>query len=165
MQKKAVNCPNCGTLLEVTNPQKQEIVLIGCPNCKAKLRVQFDTGETILEVSKSSKTEIGYLSCKGKQYELKLGVNTIGRKSDKSTASIQIETEDRSASRVHAEIEVIRLQNERIKALLKDVRDKEKMEKKPMFFDDARLYPEDRINLENGDSFKIGDTTIKYIQK
>ena len=165
MQKKTITCPKCGTPLEVTNPNGQDIILINCPQCQAKLRVQFNTGETVLEESSSDKKKIGSLSCKGIKYPLQLGLNTIGRKSNKSTATIQIDTDDRSVSRVHAEIEVVRLQNERIKVVLRDIRDSEKIKIKPSYFEDQKMYPEDRINLENGDTFKIGETLIKYVQK
>lgn len=165
MQKKTITCPKCGTSLEVTNPKEQDILLISCPQCQAKLRVQFNTGETVLEESPSDKKEIGSLSCKGCKYPLQLGINTIGRKSAKSTASIQIETDDHSMSRVHAEIDVIRLQNESIKAVLRDIRDIEKMKIKPSYFEDQKMYSEDHIDLENGDTFKLGETLVKYVQK
>ena len=69
-----------------------------------------------------------------------------------------------SVSRVHAEIEVVKLENENIKAILRDVRDEEKANLKPMYFGDDRMYPEDRLDLENGDTFKIGETIVKYLQ-
>ena len=78
MQKKTITCPKCGTSLEVTNPKEQDILLISCPQCQAKLRGQFNTGETVLEESPSDKKEIGSLSCKGCKYPLQLGINTIG---------------------------------------------------------------------------------------
>lgn len=165
MQKKAITCPKCGTTLEITNPKGEEFVLIPCPKCQAKLRVAFDTGETVIAETSSDKKKIGKLVCGGKDYELKLGMNTIGRESPKSTATLQISTVDRTISRVHAEIEVVRLENERIKVILRDIRSKEKIDAKPMFIEDQVMFPEDRVHLENGDTFKIGDTLVKYLQK
>lgn len=98
------------------------------------------------------------------RYELKLGINKIGRKSNNSSATIQIATNDMSVSRVHAEIEVVKLENDYMKAILRDARDVEKSNIKPMFFGDDRMYPEDRLDLENGDTFKMGDILVKYIQ-
>jgi hypothetical protein len=124
-----------------------------------------DTGETEIAETSSDKKKIGKLVCGGKDYELKLGMNTIGRESPKSTATLQISTVDRTVSRVHAEIEVVRLENERIKVILRDIRSKEKIDAKPMFIEDQLIFPEDRVHLENGDTFKIGDTLVKYLQK
>ena len=151
--------------MEVTNPKGEEFVMITCPQCQAKLRVAFDTGETVIAEASSDKKAIGKLVCKGVSYELQLGTNTMGRKSPKSTATIQIETDDRSVSRIHVEIYVVKLKNERIKAVLRDIRDTEKMEKHPSYFDDQIMYSEDRLDLENGDTFKIGGLLIKYVQK
>lgn len=164
MQKKIVKCPNCGTSLEVTNPDSKDLVVARCPKCELKLGVKFDKGETVIQESKPKK-EIGYLMWGRERYDLKLGINTVGRKSNTPPiATIQIPTDDRSVSRVHAEIEVIKLENGNIKAILHDARNEEKANKIPMLFCDERMYLEDRIDMENGDTFKIGSITIKYLQ-
>lgn len=164
MQKKNVTCPNCGASLEVSNPESKEIKVVPCPKCGLKLGIKFDKGQTVIASVNSNKKEIGYLMCGGECYELKVGINTIGRKSAKSASTVQIATDDMSVSRVHAEIEVVKLENENIKAILRDVRDEEKANLKPMYFGDDRMYPEDRLDLENGDTFKIGETIVKYLQ-
>lgn len=164
MQKKVFKCPNCGTAIEVSNPESKPVVVVACPGCALKLGFRFDNNQTVLAEPIINKKEIGYLVCGGERYELKLGVNKIGRKSANSAATVQIATDDKSVSRVHAEIEVVRLDNGSIKAILRDVRDAEKASLKPMYFGDDRMYPEDRLDLENGDMFKIGETTVKYLQ-
>lgn len=163
MQKRIVPCPNCRTSVEVTNPESKELVVVPCPKCGLKLGVKFDRSETVIVESKPKK-EIGYLMCSRDKYDLKLGSNTIGRKSTNSSATVQIATDDMSVSRVHAEIEVIKLENGNIKAILRDVRDVEKAKIKPMYFGDDRLSSEDRLDLENGDTFKIGELVVKYLQ-
>lgn len=39
------------------------------------------------------------------------------------------------------------------------------MKIKPSYFEDQKMYPEDHIDLENGDTFKLGETLVKYVQK
>lgn len=164
MQKKMITCPDCRTSIEVTNPDSKELVVVLCPKCGLKLGIKFDKGQTVIVDNRSNKNEIGYLVCGQERYELKIGINKIGRKSANSSATIQIVTNDMSVSRVHAEIEVVRLKNESVKAILRDVRDVEKSNIKPMFFGEDRMYPEDCLDLENGDTFKMGDILVKYIQ-
>ena len=112
MQKKVITCPNCRTSIEVTNPDSKELIVVSCPQCKLKLGVKFDKNQTVILDSRPDKKEIGYLVCGQEHFELKLGVNTVGRMSANSSATIQIATNDMSVSRVHAEIEVVKLENE-----------------------------------------------------
>ena len=163
MQKRRLNCPKCGTPVEATNPESKDVVTVSCPKCGLRIGFKFNRSETVIVESKPKK-DIGYLMYGKERYELKLGINTIGRKSAKSTATIQIATEDMSVSRVHAEIEVVKLDSGHIKAILRDARDVEKTNIKPMYFGDDRMYLENRLNLENGDTFKMGEIIVKYLQ-
>lgn len=165
MKQKSVMCPRCKTTVAVPNALPKDNPVIICPTCKARLRVQPDTGETQFAEGKSDQKVIGCLVCRGEAYQLSEGVNIIGRKSSKSTATLQIATDDQSMSRRHAEIKVIKLESGRYKAVLRDIREDWKMEKEPMYYTDMKIYPEDQIDLENGDIFKMGDTLVKYVQK
>lgn len=166
MKQKSVMCPKCKTIIAVPDALPKDNPVIICPNCKARLRVQMDTGETQFAEGKTDQKVIGSLICKGELYRLSEGVNTIGRKSSKSTATVQIDTGgDPSVSRVHAEIKVTKLESGRYKAVLRDIREDWKIKEKPMYYTDMKIYPEDQINLENGDIFKMGDTLVKYVQK
>lgn len=149
--------------MEVTNPESKDVVEVPCPKCGLKLGIQFNRSETVIAESKPKK-DIGYLMYGREQYELKLGINTIGRKSSKSTATIQIATDDMSVSKIHAEIQVVKLDSGHIKAILRDAREAWKADIKPIYYGDDRMYPEDRLNLENGDTFKIGEIILKYLQ-
>ena len=164
MISKKIKCPKCHGILEVTNPKNDPSLLITCPNpeCKAKMRVDFQTGETILAQADKGDEVIGHLSYAGDDYELVEGVNTIGRMAKSSDATIQIETDDRSMSRMHAQIKVVRLKTGRIKAILSDLRDEKKMASFPLTIEDEPLFPGDAINLANGDIIKMGKTKLKY---
>ena len=164
IQKKTITCPKCGTSIEVTNPKSESHLLITCTKCAAKLRVLFATG-TIIVAPSPDKRVIGWLECNGVKYELEAGENTIGRKSPTSEATIQISTDDKTVSRKHAKIEIVKLDNGRVKAVLSDIRKAEKSAIKPMYFGDEEIYPEDRLDLEDGDTFKLGELLVKYVQR
>ena len=63
MESKKVVCPNCRGTLEITNPKQEPFLMIKCPNpaCGAKLRIRFDTGETVLAPKKTAPKVPGYL--------------------------------------------------------------------------------------------------------
>lgn len=47
MEVKRVKCSNCGIILEVKNSKNEAIKLITCPQCKAPLRVRFQTQQPL----------------------------------------------------------------------------------------------------------------------
>lgn len=166
MEAKRIKCPRCQGLLEVTNPKNSPELLINCPNpgCRAKIRLTFATGETQLAEQGPNEREAGRLVFQGQDFPLREGVNTVGRHSQSCKSTIQLETNDLTMSRTHAQIEVRRLKSGRVKAILSDVRDTEKVEAVPMMLDDETLFPEDAIVLANGDVITMGHTKIKYVR-
>ena len=167
MEAKRIKCPNCHGVLEVTNPKNETILLITCPNpnCKAKMRVQFDTGETIVAQSKKNEMVPGFLTYKGNTYELMEGKNTIGRSSSKHEAQIEFATDDKSMSRLHCQIEVVKLKRNRMKAVINDLRTPEKIAQRPLCVENEPLAKEDRVVLANGDFILMGRQRIRYNQK
>ena len=166
MEKKTIRCPRCHGILEVTNPKAEPVLLITCPNpqCGAKMRVTFATGDTILADRQPHDDQIGRLLFDGTPYDLAEGTNTIGRSSKSSTATIQLPTNDLSMSRIHAQIQVHRLKSGRVKAVLSDLRDAEKIQQCPTLVDEEALLPEDAYVLANGDTITLGKTRIKYLR-
>lgn len=166
MEKKTIKCPRCHGILEVTNPNAEPVLLIACPNpqCGAKMRITFATGETVLAPHEKSDDIIGHLLYEGECYPLQEGCNTIGRQSRNSQATIQLPTDDLSMSRQHVQIQVTRLKSGRIKAVISDLRDAEKIKALPTLVDDQPLLPEDAIVLTSGDSIVMGKTRIKYVK-
>lgn len=167
MEAKRIKCPNCHGLLEVTNPKGEAMLMITCPNqdCKAKMRVQFDTGETILAQSKKNETVPGFLTYQGHRYELKEGRNTVGRSSSKHEAQIELTTDDKSMSRLHCLIEAVKLKSGRIKVIISDLRSPEKIDQMPLCVEDEPLVKEDRIVLADGDYIQMGKQRIRFSQK
>ncbi|MBP5258292.1 MAG: FHA domain-containing protein [Prevotella sp.] len=92
-------------------------------------------------------------------YPLQLGVNTIGRKANTSSASVQIDTQDRSMSRSHAVIEVSKLYDGRIHTVIRNSNNKN-----PTFVGGQPLIDDDRIILNNGDIIQMGEVTLTFVQ-
>ena len=166
MEKKTIKCPRCHGILEVTNPKNEPVLMITCPNpqCGAKMRLTYDTGETIMADTGAGDDTIGHIMLDGKKYALKEGENIVGRQSKTTDATIQLVTNDMTMSRSHLSIKVHRLKNGRIKAVLSDARDAKKMQSLPTYIDDEPLQPEDAYVLENGDRITIGKTKIRYVK-
>lgn len=153
--------------MEVTNPKGEPILMIKCPNpeCGAKLRVRFDTGETVIAQKKTAANVPGYLTWGGQSYELKEGRNSIGRSSSKHEADIEIPTDDRSVSRVHCMLEAVKLKSGRVKVVISDLRSLEKISQKPTLVYDEPLAQEDQLVLEDGDTIEIGGQVLRFHQK
>lgn len=92
----------------------------------------------------------------GKQYSLSLGINTVGRKANSSSATIQIDVNDRYMSRNHAIIEVRNAGGQIIHIL------KNGANKNPSYLNDQLLADGDQMILNNGDRIKLGMTTLTF---
>lgn len=167
MESKIIVCPNCRGKLEVTNPKEEPMLKITCPNpaCGAKLRVRFDTGETIIAPKKDMATVPGYLSYGGKHFELQEGRNSVGRASSKHEAQIELNTSDKSMSRVQCLLDVVRTEKGRVKVIISDLRSSDKIAQKPTLIGDEPLEKGDRLVLEDGDTIQMGEQIIRFCQK
>ena len=164
MEKKKIKCPQCHGMLEVSNPGDKPAMLITCPNpqCGARMRIDFQTGLTQLDDGGKDSSVVGHIVFAGHNYSLNEGINTIGRRASTSDATMQIDTDDQSMSRLHATLRVERLKSGRVKVILSDARPPEKAARLPIRFDEEPLYPEDAIVLANGDTFILGKTKLTY---
>ena len=164
MEKKTIKCPRCHGILEMTNPKAEPVLLITCPNpqCGAKMRITFDTGDTVLAERERGDDKIGKLVYNGDSYPLAEGENTVGRQSKTSKATIQLPTDDQSMSREHVRIVVHRLKSGRIKAVMSDMRGADKQQQLPTRIDDEPLLPEDAFVLSHGDVITLGKTIVRY---
>lgn len=168
LKSRKITCPKCGAMIEVGNPNNLAVRDITCPNpnCKVLLHVNFDDGETILADNNEQKNIPGKLQYNGHApLELKEGKQTIGRADSKHTADLGIEVDDHAMSRLHCLIEVIKLASGKVKAIISDIRDDEKIKIRPTIVDNNPLCKMDRIVLDDGDYVKMGDTMIKYVQE
>lgn len=92
----------------------------------------------------------------GKQYQLPIGINSIGRTASTSTATVQIKTDDRTMSRNHAIIEVRNVGGQNIYIL------KNGANKNPSYLNGALVGEGDQMILNNGDRIKLGSTELTF---
>lgn len=167
MESKKIVCPSCHGTLEVTNPKGETMLMVKCPNpaCGAKLRVRFDTEDTVLAPKHRAATVPGHLCWNGQRLNLQLGRNTLGRNSSKHEADLEMETNDRSVSRLHCLLEAVRTKSGRVKVIVSELRSAEKLAQKPTFVNDEPMATEDRIVLDDGDTLQLGDQILTFSQK
>lgn len=109
------------------------------------------------QIYPESQSNIGSLvDTLGRTYKLRLGANTIGRKANSSSATIQIETTDRTMSRNHAVIDV-RNAGGQIVHILKNGENKN-----PSYHKGFLVGPSDQLILNNGDKVKFGSTELTF---
>lgn len=92
------------------------------------------------------------VDCNGKEYPLRSGVNTIGRKASTSNATLQINTTDRYMSRSHAIISV--------KDGIHIIRNHEN--KNPSYVNGVMIVGNDQPVLNDGDNVKLGNTVLTF---
>ena len=179
MQIKRVKCPRCGIVLDVSNSKNEKVKIFSCPSCKANLQITFPPqqnqnyiangdGATQLGGSNDGATMLAPQNENAKKnspklvfddlsYPLKEGQNIIGRKGTTSKATIQIETADRYMSRQHCSISVTTLPDGTQKAVLSNY-----LNKNQTSVNDQIIGNGDEIRLTNGDSIKMGHTTVVF---
>ena len=92
----------------------------------------------------------------GRTYQLRSGINTIGRKAASSPASVQIATDDRTMSRSHAVIGVSNAGEKTIHILRNGAN------KNPSYLNSTLIGPQDQLILNNGDRIKMGNTEMTF---
>ena len=108
-------------------------------------------------VTSPQQSSKGYLMDeKGRSYRLRQGVNTIGRMASTSTATIQIDTDDRYMSRSHAIIEVSLVGGQCLHLL------KNGANKNPSYLNGTLIKAGDQLVLNNGDSMIFGNTRLIF---
>lgn len=187
MEIKRIQCPSCGVILDVRNSKDEDIKIITCPQCKATLRVRFHKHQEANEPLDAKtfladqrkflgddtnmdgntrlpqfpiKSKKAFLIVGGKEYQLSIGLNTIGRKSPTSSATVQIPSEDGYMSRRHAKIAVSITKT----GLLKSVISNDK-NKNPTMVEGQEIMQEDEIILTNGNEIVMGKTKLTYLER
>ena len=108
-------------------------------------------------IGSTSRPAVGVLvDNMGRTYQLRSGINTIGRKAASSSASVQIATDDRTMSRSHAVIEVSRAGGKTIHILRNGAN------KNPSYLNGSLIGQQDQLILNNGDRIKMGNTELTF---
>ena len=162
-------CPKCKATLEF---DRAVISVVKCPKCQYTGNVaEFKELEPPTEV----KLQTGKLYMPGKlelietdaqwlqkerTVDLKRGINTLGRMSPNSTATIQLPTNDEFMSKNHVTIDVIMKADGVFEHRLSDWKSKN-----GTFHNGDRLEKGDVIKLIQGDIIKLGHTFLKLISE
>lgn len=109
------------------------------------------------QIYSAPKSDVGSLVDNlGRTYKLRLGINTVGRKASTSSATVQIDTTDRTMSRSHAVIEVRNAGGQVLHIL------KNGANKNPSYLNGTILGPGDQLILNNGNRIKLGNTELTF---
>ncbi|MDR1379875.1 MAG: FHA domain-containing protein [Tannerella sp.] len=116
-----IKCPHCKVGLKVDETKiPEDIVSFKCPKCKREIPISYlkqkagndAESETLVISPKVKKEGVGRLTVlqdpdtPRQEFPLNEGIVIVGRKANASTASICIQTNDRTMSRSHLRIEV-----------------------------------------------------------
>lgn len=186
MNEIKVKCPTCGKVLRLAETPDIGKAVFTCPVCNNKhvvgrcQRIQSmpSAEETQYAGSAGSNAygaeetriagretgsggagmqNIGHLvDAAGRNYQLRCGVNTIGRQANTSSATVQIQTPDLYMSRNHAVIEV-RTVSGRTVYLLKN-----STNKNPSYMNGSMISAGDQLVLNDGDRMKFGNTELIF---
>ncbi len=167
-QRNTVKCPKCESILQVKN-NGEKVKNITCPICKKSLQVLFpddegktiyggvpDDGRTILPTNQKIESSC-VLVVDGKEYELVLGKNTVGRKASTSMASLQFQTADLYMSRHHAIVNVRRIADGSLRVSVKNYENKNKT-----LVDSHPLGKDDELVLHDGSVILMGKTQVMF---
>ena len=163
---KVIKCPACKQELKITFEPKVEpmeahtfyatpkpVINDGSTQLGAGIAGTTQLASHISsESSKTAKLVFG-----GKEYELAEGANIIGRKANTSTATVQIETNDRYMSRQHCRITVKTSPDGSKKVILSNYQNKNLTT-----VDGQEIETGDEIRLTNGDRITMGHTTVTF---
>lgn len=177
-----LKCPNTGKVLTLKVADNVDVSdkKFQCPSCnqkhyfrdcqKAEKRplpsreeTEFANEKTQLP-SGSDKTQLPNINQKagtlvdsnGRQYQLKEGINTIGRDASTPKATVRIDTDDRTMSRNHAIIEVVRSGLQLVHII------KNSENKNPSYVNNALIGSRDQLVLNDGDKLKFGETILNF---
>lgn len=178
-----IKCPHCGKVLILADKPNINNAVFTCPVCNEKQKVGdcqriVDTPKPSIaseetqynfqssSASRGEETQIvgctpqmsigSLLDGNGCSYQLSMGINTIGRKATTSSATIQINVEDRYMSRSHAVIEVKNAGGQAIHILRNGAG------KNPSYLNGTLIEANDQLILNNGDRIKLGYTELVF---
>lgn len=165
-KERIFTCKTCQKKLRVkfSNPQinNDEPIDAITLNPNDKEKTQFGirnqsgiTNDNTIIASKKSKKGILYVN--GREYELREGVNTVGKKSANSTASLQLDVNDPYMSRLHSKINCVNMGKPTFKAIISNDQNKNMT-----CINNTPLEKDDEIVLTDGCTIKMAYTIILY---
>lgn len=149
--------------MPVKNATGVPVMEVRCQQCGARLQVKFlslmrqsanrQTDEYDLRPTPLRRYRLMLM---GMEYKLHEGMNTIGRLSDSSEASVQVVTGSRKMSRMHARINVSRSERESRVEL------SNWQNKNATIVNGVLLCDDDSVRLYHGDHLMMGDVEMIF---
>ena len=167
LEKASFVCenPDCGQRQSVLNSRKVQYRTVKCCKCGHPNVVYFDTDMTIIKKHPQEQLSSSWFwEHRGERQPLNEGEQTLGRMSASHEADLEIFTgEDKSVSRIHCLLKVVKLNSGREKVIISDVRGEGKIEKMATTVNGMPLADGDLIVLEDGDKVVMGKQTITFL--
>lgn len=164
----SLHCPYCRTKLKIDETKiPPGTRSFNCPQCKKEISMSIldeklkNEAETVI-VSKKPKA-LGVLTVivrpdePSQVFDLKEGINKIGRKAVSSDADIQIPTDDKTMSRSHISIDVQKDEKGGYKHLLSDNNSKNQT-----LYNSNYIAQGEVVVLRNNDEILIGRTFLRF---
>lgn len=169
----SIKCPHCKVGLKVDETRiPKGIVSFKCPKCKKEIPISYldhkirqeSEVETIVVSSKAKNGGLGRLTIlsdsgtPGQEFQLSEGTIIVGRKAKVSTATICIQTDDKTMSRSHLRIEVKK--NPKGKGYLHYLSDNNS--KNHTLYNGKCIEDGDVVVLKNNDELVLGHTIVRF---
>ncbi len=161
-----ISCPVCSGVLKVRRTENMESKHVTCPICNK--RSLFTAFRIVIERPEES-TQIGnvnehnhtvgqlYVPNLNRTFPLNIGRNLIGRKSNASSADIQIPCETKRMSREHIIIDV-----KDVNGQINHYLSLNKAQVNDTFINNVKLEFGDKIILKNYDIINLPDIDVRF---
>lgn len=146
--KTIEKCHNCGLEVAYAVENREHTV---CPRCEMPLAYSGDVAGTQVTLVPVSGPVNGFAPI-----VLQKGVHTLGRKSAKSNASVQIDVPDFFMSKRHSQIMVQVSPGIGVTVTVRDAGSSN-----GTFVNERRLAPGEETRMNEGDMFRMGDSRFK----
>ena len=169
----SIRCPHCKVGLKVDETRiPKGIVSFKCPKCKKEIPISFldqkigqgmDT-ETLVVSPKAKDASFGRLTviptpdASQQEFQLSEGLLIVGRKAKVSTATICIQTDDKTMSRSHIRIEVKK--NPKGSGYLHYLSDNNS--KNHTLYNGKCIESGDVVVLKDNDEIVLGRTIVRF---
>lgn len=169
----SIKCPHCKVGLKVDETRiPKGIVSFKCPKCKKEIPISYldqkigqeSDSETLVVSSKTKAGGPGRLTVSAvsgtpqQEFQLSEGIMVVGRKAKVSTATICIQTDDKTMSRSHLRIEVKK--NPKDEGYLHYLSDNNS--KNHTLYNGKCIESGDIVVLKDHDEIVLGRTMVRF---
>ena len=154
-----VECPNCKARLSFVYVDGFENAMITCAKCKMNLPFKsFNMVERTKVVPITPLLGQLMVVSTGERYDLREGEFIVGRKGKLKTSDIQLDVPDRTMSRLHLKMKVVKTGNNM------QHRISNAENKRPTLVNGMEMKDGDIIMLRYGDMLKMGETYVRFVK-